>query len=195
MSLKRDLQLLYEIGAFRFVNRTWVQMLSPEFSSTTEHIYRVMWLSLIIAKYEGVKNTEKILKMALVHDIPESRTGDVHYVSRLYTKRDEELATDEILKDTSVEQLLKTWKEYEQRKSIEAKIVKDADNLDVDLELMEQSFKGNKLRDQFIKHRKVVYKKLFTKTAKQIWKAIQSSNPHDWHLNARNRFTAGDWKK
>ncbi|MBI4363505.1 MAG: HD domain-containing protein, partial [Candidatus Doudnabacteria bacterium] len=83
MSLKRDLELLYEIGAFRFVNRTWVQMLSPEFASTTEHTYRVMWLSLIIAKYEGVTNYEKILKMALVHDLPESRTGDVHYVSRL----------------------------------------------------------------------------------------------------------------
>ena len=92
MNYKRDLELLYEIGAFRFVNRTWVQMLSPEFASTTEHIYRVMWLSLIIAKYENVKTTEKILKMALVHDLSESRTGDVHYVSRLYTSRNEELA-------------------------------------------------------------------------------------------------------
>ncbi|MBI3952861.1 MAG: HD domain-containing protein [Candidatus Doudnabacteria bacterium] len=195
MSLKRDLELLYEIGAFRFVNRTWVQMLSPEFASTTEHTYRVMWLSLIIAKYEGATNYEKLLKMALVHDLPESRTGDVHYVSRLYTKRNEKLAVKEILNDTSVIEFRKIWEEYEARKSIEAKIVKDADYLDVDLELIEQEFKGNKLRSQFDASRKAVSERLYTKTAKQIWKEIQKSNPHDWHLHARNRFTAGDWSK
>ena len=195
MSLKRDLELLYEIGAFRFVNRTWVQMLSPEFASTTEHTYRVMWLSLIIAKYERVANYEKILKMALVHDLPESRTGDVHYVSRLYTKRNEKLAVKEILDDTSVNEFKQIWKEYEERKVVEARIVKDADSLDVDLELIEQEYKGNKLRKQFIESRKAVYDKLYTKTAKEIWLAIQKSNPHDWHLHARNRFTAGDWKK
>ncbi|OGE81076.1 MAG: hypothetical protein A3H72_03245 [Candidatus Doudnabacteria bacterium RIFCSPLOWO2_02_FULL_48_8] len=194
MSIKRDLELLYEIGAFRFVHRTWVQMLSPEFSSTTEHTYRVMWLSLIIAKYEGVTNYEKILKMALVHDLPESRTGDVHYVSRLYTKRNEKLAVKEILEDTSVSEFKKIWHEYEDRKSIEAKIVKDADYVDVDLELTEQEYKGNQLKKQFAKSRKIVYSKLYTKTAKMIWDAIQKSNPHDWHLHARNRLTAGDWK-
>lgn len=28
-----------------------------------------------------------------------------------------------------------------------------------------------------------------------MWQEIQKSNPHDWHFFARNRFTAGDWKK
>jgi putative hydrolases of HD superfamily len=196
MSLKRDLQFLYELGTLRFVKRAWVQVLSPEMANLTEHHFRVVWLALIIAQHEKVKNLEKVMLMALIHDIPESRTGDVHYISRQYTKRNEKLAIGDMLKDTSLEEFKKIWNEYEGRRSIEAKIVKDADNLDVDIELREQEFKGNKLKDLLSKTRKdVISKNFYTKTAEKIWDLIQTSNPHDWHLLGRNRVNAGDWKK
>lgn len=195
MSLKRDLEFLYEIGCMRFINRVWVQLLAPNFENNAEHIFRVIWIALIIAKYEKVKNLDKVVKMALVHDLPESRTGDVHYISRIYTKRREDEAIKDILKDTSLEEFANIWQEYEERKSIEAKIVKDADNLDVDLELREQEAKGVTLKEAFKEQRTALARALYTKTAKIIWKEIQKSSPHDWHLNAKNRFTAGDWKK
>lgn len=40
MSLKRDLELLYEIGCFRFINRVWVQLLAPNFANNAEHSMR-----------------------------------------------------------------------------------------------------------------------------------------------------------
>jgi putative hydrolases of HD superfamily len=196
MSLKRDLQFLYELGTLRFVKRAWVQVLSPEMANLTEHHFRVVWLALIIAQHEKVKDLEKVMLMALIHDIPESRTGDVHYISRQYTTRNEKLAIDDMLGSTSLEKFKKIWKEYEIRKSIESKIVKDADNLDVDMELREQEFKGNRIKEFLAKSRKdVISKNFYTKTGKQMWKLIQTSNPHDWHLLGRNRFNAGDWKK
>lgn len=196
MSLKRDLQFLFELGTLRFVKRAWVQVLSPEMANLTEHHFRVVWLALIIAQHEKVKNLEKVMLMALIHDIPESRTGDVHYISRQYTTRNQELAIDDMLQDTSMATFKKIWKEYEERKSPEAKIVKDADNLDVDIELKEQEFKGNKLRQLFMKNRRgAIGKSLYTKTGRAIWRMIQKSNPHDWHLLGRNRFNAGDWSK
>lgn len=101
-----------------------------------------------------------------------------------------------MLHDTALIDFHETWKEYEERNCIEAKIVKDADNIDVDLELKEQEAQGHTLRSIWKDMRKkVTYKNLYTKTAKKIWEEIQTSNPHDWHLNARNRYTAGDWKK
>ena len=194
MSLKRDLEFLYEIGCIRFINRVWVQLLGPNFANNAEHTFRVVWIAMIIAKNEGVKDVGKVAKMALVHDLPESRTGDVHYISRIYTKRREDEAIKDILANTSLQEFVHIWEEYEQRKSIESKIVKDADNLDVDLELREQESKGVTLKEAFKEHRTALTKTLYTKTAKKIWKAIQKSSPHDWHLNAKNRFTAGDWK-
>jgi 5'-deoxynucleotidase YfbR-like HD superfamily hydrolase len=94
-----------------------------------------------------------------------------------------------------LEEFTQIWNDYEGRKSIEAKIVKDADNLDVDLELKEQEAKGVTLGKAFLAHRKALSTGLYTKTARKFWQQIQKSNPHDWHLNAPNRFTAGDWKK
>lgn len=191
----RNLEFLYEIGTIRFIPRIWRQFLNKDFANLSEHIFRVMWIAIIIAKEEKA-DIDKVIKMALVHDIVESRNSDVHYLSRMYTQRDDETAIRDILKDTSIEkEFLDIFNEYEARKSIEAKIVKDADNLDVDIELQEQYVNGIKVKEDFQVIRDRVYEILFTDTAKKIWKEIQNSNPHDWHVNGNNRFTNGDWKK
>lgn len=196
MKIKRDIEFLYEIGCMRFIARQWRQFLNPDFQNNTEHTFRVVWIALVITTMEKVTTTERIMKMTLVHDIGESRSGDLHYVSRQYSTRNEKVALNDVLKGTSLEgELLDLWNEYEERKTKEAQIVKDADNLDVDFELREQKVKGDNLMDQWIKIRKKVYSKLFTKSAKKLWREIQKSNPHDWHLNAKNRFTEGDWRK
>ena len=150
-----------------------------------------------MAEYEKVKNHEKIIKMALVHDLTESRCGDTDYLSRQYVERYEEKAIKEILKDTVLgEEMVKIWREYEERRCLEAKIVKDADNLDVELELREQKEHGSSLKELWKKNRReLVYPNLYTKSAKQFWNKIEVANPHDWHLKGRNRFSEGDWRK
>src|SRR4029079_12703063 len=131
-----------------------------------EHHLRVIWLSLIIAKYEKA-DTDKVLKLALVHDIGESRTGDVDYLSRQYVERNEKLAIKDMLQKTALDkEYSDLYKEYAERKTLEAKIVKDADNLDIDLELSEQEVRGIKLKSTWQKQRNYVSKKkLYTKTA------------------------------
>ncbi|HEX8974226.1 MAG TPA: HD domain-containing protein [Patescibacteria group bacterium] len=192
---KRDIEFFYEIGQLRLINRMWRRFFQSETSNVAEHTLRVIWIALAIAKKEGVKDEEKVLKMALVHDITESRTGEVDYISRQYADLKEELAIRDMLESTVLEEdFLKVWKEYEKRESIEAKLVKDADNLDVNLELMEQRIQT--ISDKFIKPREVLVKpKLYTETAKKYWSLIAKSDVHDWHVLGRNRFNQGDWKK
>jgi putative hydrolases of HD superfamily len=198
--LSRDLNLMYELGAIRHIDRMWKRFLNADFANNTEHLFRVAWIALIIAKYEKVEDTGKIVKIAIAHDIAESRTGDVDYLSRQYVERKEQLALDDMLEGTIVEDEIKALlHEYEVRESIEAKIVKDADNLDVDLELREQAFRGHELgkrEDWLAMRRKVRDTKMYTETAKKIAKAIQDSDPHAWHSTSkRNRSNGGDWKK
>ena len=169
----------------------------PESANNAEHTLRVIWIALTLTKYEKISSHEKILKMALVHDLSESRCGDVDYVSRQYTGRGENMAIEDTMKETIHDkEMVDIWKEYEKRESIEAKIVKDADNLDVELELKELKERGNSLGGIWKEsRRKMVYPKLYTESAKKFWDEIEPSNPHDWHLKGKNRFNDGDWKK
>jgi putative hydrolase of HD superfamily len=193
--MKRDIEFLFELGMLRHIKRSWVQVLTPEFENLSEHMFRVAWLALLISKMENTGDHEKILKMALIHDMGESRTGDAHYINRQYTKRDEHLAIEDMLKDTSLIELKPLWEEYEKRESIESKIVKDADILSVDMELTEQASRGNKVKEIWQGQRdKIARNGLFTESAKKLWQEIQTANPHDWHLNGRNRLNDGDWK-
>lgn len=192
----RDTEFLFEIGCLRFMPRSWKRFFNPGVANVSEHMLRVIWIAWLLAEYEGAGDKEKILKMALMHDLTESRTGDVDYLSRQYMERKEHKAINDITQGTIFEkELLALWDEYEIRKAIEAKIVKDADNLDVELELVEQEAKNHPIGNLWSKQRrKSVYPKLYTNSARKMWDKIHKSKINDWHLNTNNRFRDGDWK-
>jgi 5'-deoxynucleotidase YfbR-like HD superfamily hydrolase len=196
--MNRDVEFLFEIGGLRHIDRMWHRFLGTDFANLSDHHFHVAWIALVIAAREGKGDTAKILKMALAHDIAESRTGDVDYISRQYVQKDELRAIDDMLEDTSVrDDMLATWQEYEKRECIEAKIVKDADNIHVDIELREQAAKGNTFPNDMQPGREVVFReKLYTETARELYQQISRANPNDWHKNAkRNRYNSGDWSK
>ncbi len=185
MDTKRNLELLYEIGSLRHIQRGWRQHLATNCANDLEHTVRVAFLALIIARREGVKNEEKILKMALTHDIAETRTSDLSYVQKVYVQADEPRAIKDMLSGTDLENLEETVHEYEKRDSIEGRIVKDADNLDVDLELKEMEEKGHQLPIKWRDFRKLIRTdKLYTETAKKLWDEIQTSDVASWHMSA-----------
>lgn len=193
----RDIELMYELGCLRHLDRQWSRFLGMKTANISEHIFRVLWLALLIAKEEKGVDQEKLLKIALVHDVAESRTGDVDYISRQYTKRDEEKGVHDMFAGTALEdEMIALTKEYEERQCLEAKIVKDADNIDVQMELEEQTAVGQTIMKLWRSHRdNNVKNTLFTKTAQKLWSLVYKINPHDWHINSSgNRFRGGDWK-
>lgn len=198
MSLRDETNLLYELGNLRLIPRQWARFHLTGTANLAEHHFRVAWIALAIAKYEKCDNTDKILKMALVHDVSESRTGDVDYLARQYVDRHEDKAIADIFNKSKLnEEMVAIWNEYEARECLEAKIVKDADNLDVDMDLREQGSTGSKLEKNWTRQRKFVGEnKLYTKTAKRLHTAIWATDPHDWHIKSpKNRLNGGDWQK
>lgn len=182
--MKKDIDFLYEIGSLRNVQRGWRQHLGVDVANVLEHSFRVMMIALILARNEKVKDEEKIMKMVLVHDMAETRTSDLSYIQKVYVKADEGKSSKHLFENTSLQNLEETvLKEYEERKSIEAKIVKDADNLDVDIELKELETRGHTLPKKWRTQRKMVRdEKLYTKSAKKMWDLIQKSDSEDWHM-------------
>ena len=180
----RDIQLLFEISAFRHFDRAWKHWLGPDTANHAEHSFRVALYALMIAKQEKKGNHEKILKMALLHDLPESRCTDVDHIQRQYVQRDEEMATEDIFSGTVLyEEAIPLLKEYHDRKSIESKIVKDADLIDADVEFREVIVAGATMHKKHLaKRRAGVVPKMFTKTARALFEQIHKADPNDWHL-------------
>lgn len=193
--MERDIDLLYEIGSMRFVDRTWKQFMHCDVANNAEHSFRVAWLALYIARKEGAEEAT-VLKMALLHDLSETRTGDSNYVSRMYTQRDDGSAYADILAGTLFEEEFGALaRAYKERDTQEARVVKDADNLEVDLEIQEHVAAGNSFGKLWVQSRREgVYPRLFTETARKLFDAIYASDPAHWHTSTKNRHTVGDFR-
>jgi putative hydrolase of HD superfamily len=194
-STQEEINFLFEVGNVRHVMRTWNQFGGLPVSNNTEHMFRVAMTAWLIAEREGA-DTNRVVKMAIIHDIQEIRTGDINDLQRLYTTRDEKSAiTDQTEGIFIKDEIRELWREFEERKTLEAKIVKDADVLDQDLECVEMIARGEAFgRILLDKRTKTIRNILFTKTAKEFFDAIRVSDPNAWH-GVKNRFTDGDWKK
>ena len=85
--MNRDTDLLFEIGAIRHINRMWQRFGNPDFANLAEHHFRVSWTAMVLAKRHGKADLAKVLQLALIHDIGESRTGDVDYVAKSMSRK------------------------------------------------------------------------------------------------------------
>jgi putative hydrolases of HD superfamily len=185
MSIERDIEFLYEVGSLRNVPRGWRQHLGLDCASDLEHTMRVAFLALMLARREGASIDEtKILQMAIVHDLPETRVSDHSYVQKVdVTNINEDEAARDMFRETSIADYLDIFRQFEARTSLEAKIVKDADNLDVMIELKELEERGSRIPAKFLPFcRQVRDEKLYTQAARDFWDALQSSDPSSWHL-------------
>lgn len=104
--------------------------------SVADHTWGTAFNVLIHAP-EGM-NTEKALKMALIHDLGEVEAGDIPHravdVENEVTEEEkEEIETKAVeqLSKALGEELFDLWKEYEERETKEAQFVKDMDLIDM----------------------------------------------------------------
>ena len=110
-----------------------------EADSVAAHSFSTSLLAYFLAKQlnkEGQKvDAEKVLKMALVHDIGETIVGDVGTFVKgmaggVFKNIEEEGVKALTSGLDSQDEIIKLVEEYNDRKTIEARVVKAADNLD-----------------------------------------------------------------
>jgi len=117
----------------------WIDKLSldnPE--SVADHSYSMAIMSMVISDLENY-NSEKILKMVLLHDIAESKIGDYtpEQLSNEKKNKLENNAFDKIIKnlpDLIKSQYLQIWQEYQENTSPESKFVHQIDKLEMTLQ-------------------------------------------------------------
>lgn len=190
-----DIDLLYEAGTLRHIDRAWRQFGGLPFANVAEHSFRTALIAMLIAVREGA-HVGRVVQMALIHDLHESRVGDANYVQKMYRSEDVDGAISEIVGSTSLSAHLRTLHgEMIDEETLEARIVKDADKLDCDFELQEMDDAGARIAMVLKPTREAVGTKLHTATARRIYAALQNRRSHEWHMKARNRLNAGDWSR
>ena len=117
----------------------WIDKLSidnPE--SVADHSYSMAMISMVISDLENY-NSEKILKMVLLHDLAESKIGDftpeqINKESKIKLEND---AFNEIigyLPELIKNEYLEIWNEYQENTSPESKIIHQIDKLEMALQ-------------------------------------------------------------
>ena len=117
----------------------WIDKLSlPNPESVADHTYSMAVMAMMISDL-GNYDSEKIIKMVLLHDLAESKTGDLtpDQIDKEEKKKLENNAFDEIIEnlpDFVKEEYSKIWQEYQDNTSAESKMVHQIDKLEMSLQ-------------------------------------------------------------
>ena len=120
--------------------------LSDNADTTAEHSWRLALMAFIIGTECKVKvDLTHAMALALVHDLPEAKTGDLDVYKAITEKSKrseknlrEEKAMREMTDDISFGgSLYKLWEEYSQKETLEAKFVNALDKMEGFLHIAE----------------------------------------------------------
>lgn len=161
MTGKAVLSFLEKIGVMKTMYRAGWGMCgikTPE--SIADHCFRVSMFSMIVADVLSNAgkdiDTEKIIKISLLHEVAESQIGDIPYPALKYIPEDikskaEEKAVESMFEDFGELKgyYLGLWKEFECRTSLEGHIVQVCDKMECMMQVNEYEKLGYRGFDEF----------------------------------------------
>lgn len=171
---------LHEASHLKNLPRSgWLLLGNKDPESVAEHSFRVGVIGLMLAAIEGADPGQTTM-LCLIHDIHETRVGDIPSVGRSYVKTAKPQAVS--AHQTSgmpneVGKLLQDLtSEYEDTETTESRVAHDADKLETLMqarEYLSQGYATTPWIDTSIQA-------LRTNSGKQLAQAIIASDPHDW---------------
>jgi putative hydrolase of HD superfamily len=175
---------LFEISSLRKIVRAHRRILLADDLSDniSSHSYLVTWISYVLAKKEGADISKSVL-IAMSHDVSESRTGDLGWINKRYTKAfEDEAVADMFGKNEDLEDFVELLEEYDKRQSREAKLVKDADKIAQLIAIKEyiHAYDNKQARTWLDEVDESYIQTFFTETAKEMVRVIVDIKPNDW---------------
>lgn len=188
-NLKKDVKkianFLFEVGILARTPRSGFHFLGTGNQTVAEHINRVTYIGYLLALMDGKVDISKVLRMCLLHDISETRISDLNYVHQKYVERKERQAHVDIANAVPFgNEFLSLIDKYEERKSREAVLVKDTDNLEWILALKEEMDTGNSRALAWVKP---AIKRLKNKEARMIASEIMKTDSNDWWFDKKSQ--------
>lgn len=176
---------LNEVGMLNRTPRSGFAFLGAGEQSVAEHIYRMLHVAFVLARISQEKVDElHLLRLVMFHDLPEARTGDHNYVNRKYVAGD----LGKVLDDGAREwpngiEIAAYIHEFEAGETTEARLAKDADQLELLLVLKEQADLGKPHVDEWITP---LLARLKTSAGKQLAQEILATRWDNWWFNQKD---------
>ncbi len=139
--LKDITNLVFEAAAVKRMRRTGWMILGDNDEGVGEHSFMTCVIAYFLARQLNA-NMETVLVMSIFHDFHEARTGDLDKIAKFYMTRDQDKANRDIFQGID-DELLKTLDTYEEKETLEARIVFEANVIAFAVELKLLIEKGN----------------------------------------------------
>ena len=134
------------------VERTgWIKAGVQRPETSSDHSFMVALMVLVLGRGRNL-DTDKAMKMALVHDLPEAIVGDI-ITKENWKKEGRMWESEKVSKERPAAkklaslagdpEILELWEEFENRKTPEARFVRDIDKLATIIQAMEYHKEGN----------------------------------------------------
>jgi len=184
--MKNIANFLFEAGMLKRTPRSGFQFLGSGAESVAEHIFRTTYIGYALGKIANGVNVDRMIKLCLFHDLPEARTGDLNYVNKKYVETKEEKAIDDLTRTLPFGQEIKELiLEFNEGRTEEARLARDADQIEMILALKEYKDVGNQHADEWLEFS---LKRLQTNAARELAKVILETDSSLWWFSDK-----GDW--
>lgn len=184
--MKNIANFLFEAGMLKRTPRTGYQFLGSGAESVAEHIFRAVYIGYALGRMSGQVNVDRIVKMCMFHDLPEARTGDQNYVNKKYVSVNIHKAVDDMATQLPFGgEIRELIEEFEEGSTAEARIARDADQLEFILALKEWKDIGNAYAEEWLEFS---LKRLQTETARELAQVILETDSSLWWFSDKS-----DW--
>jgi putative hydrolase of HD superfamily len=184
--MKNSIHFLFEVGMLKRTPRSGFQFLGTGEESVAEHSFRTAVIGYLLARKDPEADPHKTVLMCLFHDIHEARTGDQNYVNKKYVRVDEEGAMRDLSRNLPFgDEFIGLMHEFNAAESLEACISKDADQLDLILELKTQLDLGNKYAVDWLHY---AVQRLITENGKKMAQEILETDSTDWWFEKKTEL-------
>lgn len=180
--MKHIVNLLFEAKMLKEIPRSGYHFLGVGKESVAEHSFIITFIGYVMSKVEPDVDALKLISMCLVHDLPETRTGDLNYVQKKYVTANEDKAVADIIKNLPFgSQMNDLIDEFKKGESKEALLAHDADQLAFILDLKAIADVGSKSPEKWLPY---ILKRLKTETGKKLAKNITDTPWDAWWLKS-----------
>ena len=177
---------LFEVGMLKKTPRTGYQFLGSGRESVAEHSFRTAVIGYMLSLQEPGADSFRTTLMCLFHDLHEARTGDHNYVNKRYVQVDEERAVKDLAENLPFgDDIVALTQEFNAGESLEARLSRDADQLDLIIELKEQEDLGNKYAADWLHY---AVKRLQSQGAKEMAQEILRTDSTDWWFEKKSEW-------
>ena len=176
--MKNIAHFFFELGMLKRTPRTGFQFLGSGAESVAEHIFRTAMIGYTLARLDDRADAGRVVLMCLFHDVPEARTGDLNYVNKKYVRADENKAVEDLARSLPFgDDYRALHDEFMAKRSREALIAHDADQLEMILALKEHKDLGNRYADEWYPFS---VQRLQTEVAKRLAETIWTTDSSRW---------------